>query len=228
MNRPAQLLEWSLPDEIEDRGRLPAPRRLTLGAGSFAQDPDLEGLICANMSFADFLAFEEGSDHRHEYVRGRVYAMAGADDAHNTITGNIFALFHAAVRGSGCRAFTSEMALRISDEASYYPDVMVTCSSNDAELKQFKREPTLLVEVLSKSTSGKDRGAKKDAYLDIPSLRQYWLVSKDRRQIEVYERVETGWLRSLIQAGTIVVPGVQGEFSLDRVYEDVALAADVP
>src|SRR5690606_11328263 len=85
-----------------------------------------------------FLTFEEQSDRRHEYIQGRVYAMAGADEPHNTIVGNIFALLRAAVRGSTCRVYQTDMALRFDDEFYVYPDVMLTCPSRDAALEQFK------------------------------------------------------------------------------------------
>ena len=39
-----------------------------------------------------YLRLESTSDIKHEYIDGKVYAMAGATDTHVTIAGNIFAL----------------------------------------------------------------------------------------------------------------------------------------
>lgn len=229
MSEPARHLDWGLPAEIEDRGRLPKPRRLRLGANSHPEHVDLEGLVRTGEPFEEFLASEEQSERKHEYLQGRVYAMAGADEAHNTVTGNIFARMHAAVRRSPCRVYQSDMALRAdSDETYFYPDVMATCSQSDAKLDRFKRAPTILIEVLSKSTSKRDQGEKKDHYLSISSLRQYWLVSKDRCHIEVYRRSGADWIceRFETRDDAIEIPELNVKFRLADVYEGVAFVGD--
>lgn len=93
---------------------------------------------------------------------------------------------------------------------------------------QFKCEPSLLVEVLSPRTANRDRGEKLERYRRIPSLRQYWLVSKSRRHIEVYERTGAEWKVYSTQAGAIHVPEIQVEIALENIYEDVAFPSDVP
>lgn len=46
----------------------------------------------AYFSPEEYLEIEKTSTIKHEYIRGEVYAMAGASDAHVKITGNLFAL----------------------------------------------------------------------------------------------------------------------------------------
>jgi Uma2 family endonuclease len=82
-----------------------------------------------------YLAAEEISPVKHEYVDGQVYAMAGASDAHVTIMGNLFALLRSHVRGSGCRVFMADMKAQIqAANCYYYSDVIVTCDPRDREL----------------------------------------------------------------------------------------------
>jgi Uma2 family endonuclease len=65
------------------------------------------------ISVADYLAFEETSDVRHEYIGGETYAMIGASTAHNTIAGNIFAALRDKLRGGPCRIFIENVKLRL-------------------------------------------------------------------------------------------------------------------
>lgn len=89
-----------------------------------------------------YLALEEKSPVKHEYINGYIYAMAGASDPHVTVTGNIFTMIRNHLRGSGCRVFFTDMKTRIETlNRFYYPDVMVTCDDRDTALLNYKNSP---------------------------------------------------------------------------------------
>ena len=116
------------------------------------------------LTAVDYLAGEQDSDIRHEYVDGEVYAMAVAVESHNLIAGNVFARLRNLVRGGPCRVFISDMKLQgAAWDAFYYPDVMVVCDPSDTQT-HFKRSPSLVVEVLSPATESIDRREKMLAY----------------------------------------------------------------
>ena len=79
-----------------------------------------------------------------------------------------------------------------------YPDVVVTCAPASGH-SDVVSEPELVVEVLSRSTQGFDRGPKLDAYQQIASLRQYVLIAQDEIRVSVYERDEAGWRYVTVQ-----------------------------
>ena len=104
------------------------------------------------LSVADYLEGELRSQVRHEYVGGRVFAMAGASEAHNLIAGNLYTVLRAHVQNRGCRTFMSDMKVRVEKmQAFYYPDVLVTCDPEDIE-QYHKSQPCLMIEVLSPAT----------------------------------------------------------------------------
>ncbi|MHB9102072.1 MAG: Uma2 family endonuclease [Sulfuricella sp.] len=148
----------------------------------------------------EYLEGELRSDIRHEYVAGQVYAMAGAGEKHNLIALNIASRLRSAVRGTPCRAFISDMKVRVGqNDAFYYPDVMVACDPQDTE-SLYKRSPCLIVEVLSPATEAIDRREKFFAYRSLPSLRHYLLVSQDQRRVEWHSLGEGGgWLFTLLE-----------------------------
>lgn len=176
----------------------------------------------------DYLEGEKSSEIRHEYVDGAVFAMSGASEEHNLIAGNLFFALKAALRGSPCRVFMSDMKTRIQTSRSdrfYYPDLQVTCSDTDRE-RYFKQQPRLVVEVLSNSTERQDRAEKFHAYRKLDSLEEYMLVAQDARRVELYRR-STGWDLELTEGdGEVYLKTLDAPLHLDAIYEDVFPPAD--
>src|SRR5436190_24158707 len=141
------------------------------------------------ISVEDYLAGEETSEIKHEYVGGVVYAMAGASKQHNLIALNIYTALRQRLRG-GCRAFVSDVKVRIEtlgDEVFYYPDVMVACDPRDAH-RLFSQYPRILIEVSSESTERLDRNEKRLAYQTIETIEGYLIVAQGRIQVTVFRR----------------------------------------
>ncbi len=91
--------------------------------------------------------------------------MVGANRQHNAITLNIATVLTAFLDGSQCRAYVSNMKLRVeAANAFFYPDVMVTCDEADHKADLYLSSPVLIIEVLTDSTQGYDRGGKFAAY----------------------------------------------------------------
>ena len=174
-----------------------------------------------------YLQIEETGNTKHEYIDGQSYAMAGASDAHVTIAGNLFALLRSHVRGSDCRVYISDMKARIEAlNRFYYPDVMVSCDSRDLATPNYKRFPTLIIEVLSDSTEAFDRGDKFVDYQQIDSLREYVLISTKQQRIDCLRRTEQGlWLFQSYnkQCSSFRLDSVGFEVQLELLYEDVLL-----
>ena len=106
----------------------------------------------------DYLAWEEQSPDKHQYLAGEIFAMSGATDAHVTITMNLAFLLRTHLRGRPCRVYAMDMKLRVETaDAFFYPDLLATCVPDDIAAPQFKRQPTLVVEVLSASTAASAR-----------------------------------------------------------------------
>lgn len=153
----------------------------------------------------EYEEFEERASERHEYHGGYVYAMSGGTLNHSQISGNVYALVRAAVRGGGYRAFTEAVRVRAALSDDMYPNVSVTCDPRD--LADMRRRvidyPTLLIEVLSPSTALYDQDGKFDLYRQIPTLREYVLIdSVNARWVEIRRKDDTGAWRSTVYSGT--------------------------
>ncbi len=177
-----------------------------------------------DISPEEYLAREEVSSVKHEYINGQVYAMAGASDAHVTISLNLASALRSYLRGSGCRVYMSDMKAHIETANTfYYPDVMVTCDARDQALPNHKKYPCLIVEVLSESTEAFDRGDKFANYQQLPTLQEYILINQKRQRLECFRRNAEGlWvLHTYTQDSEIHLASIDFRTSIDSLYEDV-------
>jgi Uma2 family endonuclease len=142
------------------------------------------------ISESDYLEGEKQTDIKHEYIDGDVYAMSGASANHNRIAGNFFTACNVHLKNQHCQPYTSDMKVKMGSKY-FYPDVLVDCS-NIAGTSYFTDSPTLIVEVLSKSTRQIDEKIKREAYLQIPTLQEYVLIEQDFVDVEVVRRSK-GW-----------------------------------
>lgn len=171
----------------------------------------------------EYLATEEFSSCKREYLNGVVYAMAGGTVRHSQLGTNITAALHVRLRGKRCRPFNSDMLLRIqhgTDRRFYYPDAMVVCESNAPD-ERFQDRPVVIFEVLSENTSRTDLGEKRDAYLRIPTLRAYVVVDSQQIVATTYRPTQDGVeiSRATSLDEVVGLPEIDCEIPLAEIYE---------
>jgi Uma2 family endonuclease len=169
----------------------------------------------------DYLAGEEISEIKHEYVDGQVYAMAGAKINHNRIATNVSAHLWNHLRGKPCEPLSADMLVKTLGKRFRYPDVVVVCDDDTSTDERVRESPVLIVEVLSKSTRKKDKGEKRMEYLAIPSLQEYVLIEQDFAEVEVQRR-SAGWQSSYYFLGDeVLLESVNATLSVEAIYERV-------
>ena len=179
------------------------------------------------LTFEAYMAWEAEQPERHEFFAGEVVAITGARATHNTIALNIAVALRDVLRNTSCRVFIADMKLHVaSADASFYPDVFVSCDlrdrTPDAELVQ--RHPQLVVEVLSDSTAAFDRGQKFEAYRSLDSLAAYLLVEQHRPHADLFVRNAEGlWVLNPVgEGGTLTITSMGVELPMAAVYEGVS------
>jgi Uma2 family endonuclease len=182
------------------------------------------------VSVQEYLASELESQEKHEYLGGYVYAMAGANNAHNRIASNVLGALHARLRGRPCEAFNSDTKLRVklpTHVRFYYPDASVICESN-SQTDSFQDRPVVIIEVLSKKTRRIDESEKKEAYLTIPTLAVYLLVEQEGPIVSVYRRTDQGFHHEAFTNLDAIVPlaEIDTQLPLAEIYERVEFIAE--
>lgn len=175
------------------------------------------------MTWDEYLAFEEQSPYRHEYVNGTVYAMGGGSLAHNRIAQELVVAFRSHLRGGPCEPFFLEAKLEIRtgrDNIMYYPDAVVSCRPED-RTDQIVRNPRLVVEILSKSTQHIDRREKAMTYQRVEAIEEYVLIAQNQPRVIVHRRAD-GWLPILYSGleAQVEFRSIGLQIALARFYED--------
>ena len=160
----------------------------------------------APINLPDYLAFDNASLLRHEYLGGNVYALTGGSMRHNRIAGNVYAWLLKQLDGSPCQVFINDMKLHVqAADSVYYPDVLVHCGGGTAGDAKVVTHAALIVEVLSDSTEQIDPREKRVAYQRLADLRAYWVVSQSEQHIEVHQRDAHGsWTLRSCQPGDVL------------------------
>jgi phenylacetic acid degradation protein len=179
------------------------------------------------LTIDEFLEMEEKSDIKHEYYKGQVFSMSGPKLDHIRITMNLSALFRQQLRGSGCEVFSTDLRVYIeSEELLTYPDLSIVCGdvvtrNND---NWNLMNPSVLIEVLSKSTMDYDRNEKFELYKALPSLREYILIDSASVSVEQFCKDGFGkWVLTKYDklADRLTVATVNANLPLEEIYENI-------
>jgi Uma2 family endonuclease len=181
------------------------------------------------MSLDDFeeLLADKPADEKWELLGGRVVRMmVGARWEHNRIVTNVLTALLTALRakGSDCRPFAETFWLKKKLlNLACFPDVMVRCGPLPKDATSLE-DPVVLFEVVSPGSAQRDRREKWVLYNRLPSLQHYVLIERDEVDVEVFDRVQGGFLQRdplLSLEARLRLPAIDFEISLAEVYRDV-------
>lgn len=179
------------------------------------------------LSTTQYLALERRAEFKSHYYRGEMFAMAGASREHNLIVGNLVREIGNALKDRRCEVYPSDMRVKVAATGLYtYPDATVVCGEPEFEDNQFDTltNPMVLFEVLSASTELWDRSGKFRQYREIPSLREYVMITQDRASVERYIRqADGGWLLQEIQSieDSVEFDSIAVTIPLSEIYRNI-------
>jgi Uma2 family endonuclease len=175
------------------------------------------------LSVEEYLKRDADLDEgRYEYLDGQVWLLAGATPDHNLVKDNIRSELHPKISPLGCRSFTSDQRVKVSETKYVYPDVVVLCGEPEYtdESPPSLVNPELLVEVTSESTADRDHQAKLEAYLNLDSLQEYWIASPSQPIVTQYVRQGDEWIVHSVKGrdATLQSEALDLQVSLDAIY----------
>ena len=174
-----------------------------------------------------YLALERKAETKSEFYQGEMFAMSGASRWHNLIAGNVLAELHPQLKNRPCTVYPGDMRVKVSPAGLYtYPDVTVVCGEAQFEDQHFDTllNPTLIVEVLSKTTAAYDQGQKFEQYRKLAALKEYLLISQDKYHLMRYSRQpDNQWLllETYSEADTVTLSSIECRLALADVYAKV-------
>jgi Uma2 family endonuclease len=181
-------------------------------------------------TYADYVALEDSSPTKHEFLEGEIYAMAGGSEEHSALAAEVLRILGNALSGRPCRVHTSD--LRVYVEAvglATFPDGAVICGplqQHPPSPRATATNPSVWVEVTSDSSEEYDTNEKLLFYRTISSLRDYIVVSHRERRITVHSRNDQqAWdTRVATTGGSVQVTSLGTALFTDEIYRGSAIA----
>lgn len=179
-------------------------------------------------SLEEYLEMDRQSEARLEYWEGEIFDMSGVQEEHAEIETNLIAYLKHRLVPRGCRIFPANMRIKVPSLLPYrYGDT--SALGGQAQFEKISSvdvltNPALIIEVLSESTEGYDRGDKFSHYKSIPSFCEYLLIAQYRPHVTHYvKQDDDSWnqreYNDLIEVVRLV--SVACEITLQEIYEQV-------
>ena len=171
----------------------------------------------------EYLAIDRQSEHKNQYFAGEIFAMVGASRRHNLIVANLVGELRTQLKDRRCEVYPSDMRVKVSPTGLYtYPDVTVICGEAEFDDGHYDTllNPTVLIEVLSKTTEDYDRGRKFEHYRQLESLSEYLLVAQEKYHVMRYRRQDEHWETDR-PADTVALQSIDCELAVAEIYHKV-------
>jgi len=169
-------------------------------------------------------------DYKIEYHAGYIRAIAGGHPNHNRAQMDFSIVLSTAFKDSKCEVFGSDQAVYIDKQDLYvYPDISVTCGDEEYTRDLYLNNPSIIVEVASKSTSDYDKDEKMAYYFTLPSLKEYIIISVAKPVVHVYSKENNKWNTSVFMGlqSKIYLPNFDLSFSMKDIYRRVTDLKDI-
>jgi prevent-host-death family protein len=189
---------------------------------------DLEyGTEGKKVTYEEFLKLYHETEDRYEYIDGEIYWLSSPRTAHQIAVSELFVIFYNFFEGKKCTPMIAPYDIELKRTPEniniVQPDIMIICDLEEHlnENDYYKGVPSLVVEVLSKSTQRKDLIKKLDLYMWC-GVDEYWIVNPENMEVTVYHFEENNISRSSTfkngeVATSFVFDGLRAEVS--RVFK---------
>jgi Uma2 family endonuclease len=185
-------------------------------------------LPVAKVSLQEYLEDEESSDRKHEYLDGEVFEMEAASISHTRIVRNLVGRLDGTLAGKGCEALPGARVATGERRLYTYPGIVVVCGKVETWPvdRNTIANPRLIIEVLSPSTEGYDRGRKFDSYRALASLAEYVTVAQESAAVLQHILTPEGWrVNRLVGMDAVLrFESIPAEIRLGEIYRDVEFA----
>jgi len=179
------------------------------------------------ISIEEYLEMENASMEKHEYYKGEIFAMSGAKIPHNTISSNLSGILYNKLKGKKCKPYGSDQRIHIQSNTLFtYPDISIICGEiitlNNDDYNVLN--PSVIIEVFSKSTNNYERGEKFKFYRDIQALKEYILVDSETIHIEVFRLNENNhWELEEYDSieNVLFIKAIDEKIAISEIYEGV-------
>ncbi len=177
----------------------------------------------------EYLIREKDAIDKHEYYQGEIYSMAGTTLQHDRIDKNLIGIINPFLKGKLCNVFGNDIRVHIPSNTLFtYPDVFIICGKAELQDNQFDTvlNPSVIFEILSRSTRKYDKLEKFSLYRSIPSFSEYILIDSEKIEVEHYlKNNDNTWTLFVYNKPEqiFIIKKIEMQISLSDLYDGVGL-----
>ena len=137
-------------------------------------------------TYDDFAALPDDGN-RYEVIAGELYVTPSPRSAHQEVLARLIETMRPFIRANGLGRMLPGFDVLFGVGDYLEPDlVFVRRGRTDlVRSRGIEGTPDLVIEILSDSTAGRDRGLKRERYAHF-GVAEYWIIDVDARQIEIH------------------------------------------
>ncbi len=180
-----------------------------------------------NISLEDYFAFELKAEGKHEFIDGKIVAMAYTSEPHGKIASNLNRLMGNCLLEKVCDVYVGDRMLFVKDcNQVFYPDLLIVCGKHKFHQAGPKMKatlnPSVVIEILSDSTELNDKTNKTRCYKKIPGLQQIVFVSQKEQHLRILENEAGKWVDTEFYEPEDVPRIGECDIPLHEIYRRVA------
>lgn len=143
------------------------------------------------ITYEEFLKIDSETEERLELIDGEIFILHSPKTKHQRVLSELHVLFYNFFKDKKCIPMLAPYDIRLKrhkkDMNVVQPDIMVICDLEEklGDDDYYHGTPTLIVEILSKSTRRKDIIKKLDLYM-CTGVTEYWIVDPISNEVHVY------------------------------------------
>jgi Uma2 family endonuclease len=148
-------------------------------------------LLTKTYSFAEYLAYDDGTDNKYELVNGELQLMTTASGFHALILVLVYDILKAEITRikQQWKVMPGTVGVRTAKNKSRIPDLVVLSESQCQEIRTMsaavlETPPLLAVEIVSPNNSDDDYRYKRSEYA-VREIPEYWIVDPEAQKISV-------------------------------------------
>ena len=177
-------------------------------------------------SAEEYLMSERHSATKNEYFNGRVLSRAGSNRSHNMIVSNAAIAIGSRMHGHKCEIYIGNMRVKLPNNYICYPDVVIVNGEPKFTDQNFDLllNPTLVLEIFSNGTNSSDKTRKLESFLEMESIKEYFLVKEDEMRVEHYAKQnQKQWIYRIYNErdDVISLDSINCKISLAEIYAQI-------
>jgi Uma2 family endonuclease len=168
-------------------------------------------------TYADLLSERETRDERLELIEGEIVVTPSPIPMHQIIIHRLAVLLDPPIVASGLgQVMEAPLDVYLDNRNVLQPDVVVLLHDRMDLIgpSNIEAAPSLAIEVLSPSTSGRDQGIKRDLYARF-GVPEYWIVDPLARVVTIFSEPRNGRYSQETQVFDVAVSATIPGLSVD-------------